>query len=315
MKYINHDYDFENESVSIRNLVRDCESGAYNLNPDHQRNVIHSAGWKRDIIDSLINVGDIPGVYFHPTNRIKTKFDSLDGKQRCSAIVECANDALKYDGKFFSKHDEEFRAKLLNTKVSVKSATRTLDDNEIEKFFLSRQYASNTKLGEKLNSQITTKTRQYLLGILGCEEKANSPLHCNLVHVKRSNNRFEHLEIMSRLMYCQINHGEGKIDLDGEKKFITWFNNEKCHSDTGVFKANIYILFQLLVSLNIPYSGSKTVYLPIFAAILKDSQHADNIRDYYSKGNKFNFKAVGGSHTSAFDRYIDIITTLSKHNK
>ena len=80
----------------------------YNLNPEHQRHVLHNDLWKSNIIMSLFTFKDTPAVYFHETTDDEypgNVYESLDDKQRCSAIYE--NFALI---NFISKWMKERRA-------------------------------------------------------------------------------------------------------------------------------------------------------------------------------------------------------------
>jgi len=304
---------FTPESVSVRNFVKDCESGMYNLDPIHQRNVIHPENWQSGIIDSIYCVGDIPGVYFHPVNDLHTAFDSLDGKQRCTSLIRFVQGKVRYNGKYYKDTDPKIISKIMTTKINVICASRKLTDKEIEKFFLSRQYASNTKLGEKLNSQITTSARKFLKDILEDEEEKESEFSKNLYKLKSSNNRYEHLEIISRLLYCWLNHASGKIDIDGEKKIMKWYNEIDCDSICAdAFMKDVGRLLRLMAVLGVKYSGSKTVYIPFFAAILAAEENAGKIKKYYIDGNKFNFPDVAGNHNITKTRYNEIMRIINK---
>ena len=304
---------FSSRSVSVYNVYRDCKDGIYNLDPIHQRNVIHPEAWKADIIDSLICVGDIPGVYFHPVGEHGATSDSLDGKQRLSAIVEFFDGTVKYNGKYFKDHSEATQIKFKQTPVNIITASRQLKPEEIEKFFLSRQNSLTTKIGEKLNSQITTIARKFLTTILKEGKASSSDLYNNLNKIKPTNIRFEHLEILTRLLYTWLHHKSKKIDIDGEKKIIKWFVDvdRSILEKKDKFKGDVEKLLELLVNLNINYSGSKNIYIPFFAAILTEAGNAVKIATYYQNGNKFNFGDVGGNHNIAKKRYEEIINIIA----
>ena len=56
------------ETISISALCHDIDDNFYNLEPEHQRNIIHSLEWKQKLIETIFTTGLIPTTYWHKNN-------------------------------------------------------------------------------------------------------------------------------------------------------------------------------------------------------------------------------------------------------
>ena len=45
---------FSTTNVQVESFVNSCKSGTYDLNPNHQRNVVHNINWQSEIIVSVL---------------------------------------------------------------------------------------------------------------------------------------------------------------------------------------------------------------------------------------------------------------------
>jgi hypothetical protein len=94
-------YELDTIRKTNGDLALQIKQGLLSLDPDHQRNVTHDNQWKSQILHSQIYERDIPDVYFHPCENEdgSRRYDSLDGKQRCSAIVDYIENKYSYTSK------------------------------------------------------------------------------------------------------------------------------------------------------------------------------------------------------------------------
>ena len=157
------------ETLTFKNFFNSFEDGLYNLNPEHQRDVVHNDEWKSGIIRSSLKFGDIPPVYFHTKTddtNLNT-YDSLDGKQRCSAIIEYMKNEFEYKctypESFYRKKYDQLssvdKQKFNNCKIDTKIHNTEMSLEDIQEFFADRQSHKTTTLGEHLNSMVASSLR------------------------------------------------------------------------------------------------------------------------------------------------------------
>ena len=77
---------WNDQTVSFGYFASQVGAGRIDLDPAHQRGVVHDTEWQSLVLHSGIVEGDIPEVYFHERGDTKI-WESLDGKQRSSAVV------------------------------------------------------------------------------------------------------------------------------------------------------------------------------------------------------------------------------------
>ena len=88
-------------TVTFIDLFLSVERNDYELNPEHQRDVVHDDIWQSGIINSALSIGDIPQVYFHTVIKEDGSSirESLDGKQRCMSIIRFIDNKYKFNPK------------------------------------------------------------------------------------------------------------------------------------------------------------------------------------------------------------------------
>lgn len=163
--------DWKSMNVDFDTFQQQAASGKYDLNPRHQRNVVHDADWKSAVLSSALMDGDIPATYWHPSAGDPNVRESLDGKQRCSAVLEYMDNEYRYRlddvlgmrGKFYKELPRELQRELNGCSLNMQIASRTLTDKEIERFFGRRQATKQTTCGEHLNSCVSSQLRKRLL--------------------------------------------------------------------------------------------------------------------------------------------------------
>ena len=176
----------------------------YDLDPIHQRNVVHTDKWQADIIDSGLRFGMIPTVTFHTrvaADGRNTK-ESLDGKQRCSAVVRFLSNEFRIRLPdhgvtrltYFKDLPDLLRYRIEDCTLDLKICSTTLTDQEIKDFFNRAQETKKTTPGEFLNSCITSYRRRVFY--------ANDDLVSARCHLLSPGTRHDHVAMFGRLWYA-----------------------------------------------------------------------------------------------------------------
>lgn len=284
----------------------------YNLNPSHQRNVVHSDEWKCGIIQSAYYYNDIPQVYFHPRKNSHgiDVFESLDGKQRCSAILEFFQDKFVYTlhepcsmyGKVYSELSTTDKMIINNSDIGVKVSHTTLSDEEIEEFFNIRQASKNTSIGEFLNSKLTSSIRTELLNVYKHDEVKQL-----FTYIKQSNKRFEHLEMLARFYYLfQNKHMNESELLDPENDTILQWWTTSSPTHIKHFKHFLIYVLEWIIAQEIKRPYAKVVYVPYFFFMLKNMSQLHVLETKLYNG-QFDWPHTTGDHSACFKRYTALI--------
>ena len=144
-------------NLPIGALVNLINDGDYNLNPEHQRGVVHSTKWKEDLIDSIFQTGCIPPTFWHPNDTDENiEYDSVDGKQRCATFVEFLGDThvWKWRGKKFNELSPQLQKRIRNFEVTIMKSTRKLTNCELKDTFNRFQVTKKTSFGEFYNADL-----------------------------------------------------------------------------------------------------------------------------------------------------------------
>jgi len=217
------------EDKTFRDLNSQIKLKRYNLNPVHQRAVVHNDTWKSNVLHSAMFDGDIPDVYFHPRTLedATEQLESLDGKQRCSAINDYMNNDFVYKmeepsfmtNKKYSELPKPFQDFVSNEcNIACRISNRTLTESEIQSFFQKRQNFKKTTGGEHLNSCITStiheEVRKYIGGNSERLEKAGFS----------KNDRHQYTEAVSYILRTFKRHGVHTTDCT-PTKLKEWFTS------------------------------------------------------------------------------------------
>jgi hypothetical protein len=217
------------EDKTFHDLNNQIKLGRYNLDPVHQRLVVHNDKWKSNVLHSAMFDGDIPDVYFHPRTLDDgtEQLESLDGKQRCSAINDYMNDHFVYKmeepsfmtNKKYSELPKPFQDFVAHAcKITIRISNRTLTESEIQSFFQKRQNFKKTTGGEHLNSCITSTihedVRKYIEGNSERLEKAGFS----------KNDRHQYTEAVSYILRTFKRHGVHITDCS-PTKLKEWFTS------------------------------------------------------------------------------------------
>ena len=274
---------WETRDTTFADFTAQSGRGEWVLDPEHQRDVVHNDTWKSGVINSALKIGDIPQVYFHTVTDEEglSFYESLDGKQRCSAIVDFLEGRYAFTpetaileqheecvGKTFSEFPALARQQLSRTKLSCKIFTRTMTDEEISEFFLIRQVTKVTTAGEKLNAQLKSRIRPQATEML-----SRRGVMTALDLVKKAGNRKAHVELLARLMFA---HRHPDIaDLDPSPKDLTdwWGRADQFHADElNLIEALIQRMVTLVLAVPAGWCWSKhakTTLLPVYNILQK----------------------------------------------
>ena len=284
-------YTWETHTIPFSVYKTGVDKKNYDLNPDHQRGVVHNKEWQKEIIRSACQFNDIPPVRFHTQYNADgtQRYESLDGKQRSMAIVEFMNDKFTVHFPEWGNETEKKYSELTlaqkqfidNRTLDVKVTRSSLDEDEISQFFQRAQQTKITQLGEHLNSDIGSKKREIAFEVL--RDRSITDI---ITIINPKNSRFSHLEIIARLLYCYDKDNHNGLFDTAPYKIKRWWNKKDVPDiDTNELKKTITLLLNIINNSKLSYKSSKTTYLPVFWYIMNHSTKIDKLIQYISKDN------------------------------
>ncbi len=269
------------QTVSFGDFKSQVEAGLVDLNPPHQRGVVHDHQWMSDVLHSGICDNDIPEVYFHQRkHRGREVRESLDGKQRCSAVVGYLNNEYAYTaaepdqmvGRKFEDLPEEWQNRLRHQcTLRLRIAQQTLTDEQIQRFFQKRQMAKRTTTGEHLNSCITSPLLRPFRNLMQEEEVAGW-----LQIIARSSKRESHLEMVARIARCYQEHEKPDCS---PAVLISWFVSEDVDVELPQMEKLVRTTLELLAGSQLKARSSKPVYLAVAQFLAKSVDEENNPDD------------------------------------
>jgi len=296
---------------------------SYNLNPKHQRGVIHDNNWKCSVITSLFTFKDIPAVYFHDAtdpNSGNKIYESLDGKQRCSAIYEfCTNQFpfQKQDSKtllptemegMIGKYFKDLTVKQVNYVNSFELVLRyynfTFSPLQIEAFFRLHQEQKATSSGEFLNSGASGLRNQISELIQDTEVKSA------LESFVRNNKRCTQLTataIIAHMFICR--HDDEYDDLKNIQLYKWWASSITFDTDEiNTIKLHIIHIAEFMKNVHMTYRYSKGNYCGVSWFLLKSMDMvAGFVKQHEVNGFSFPTNFTLGSHHCTMPRYDYIL--------
>jgi len=255
------------------------KSGVFKMDPEHQRDVVHDLDWQNGIIVSALTHGDVPQVYFHTVIQDdgSVKYESLDGKQRVSAIVnfmtnkfkfsyDVASDDGKYaglgilDGQKYIDFPPAMKSKIENCTLSVKIYKDRMSNSEITGFFLTRQHCKSTSLGEKLNASLSSRALKGARAVLASDI-------FDEINDLRAKKRYKGLEVI-----CHIGctyYAKSLSDIDGKNgSVLKWWNENPHEWSQEEIAEIIYVLHKTyLVIERVPKTWKWTTANPTIVAV------------------------------------------------
>lgn len=311
------------EHVSFDYFATQVREGLIDMNPEHQREVVHTDEWQGQIILSAITTGDIPELYFDEVlgeDGVIIK-RSLDGKQRGTAIVRFINGDIPFPkkakisdsriqclaGKKITDLTPQNQSVIKNLKIHYKVANRMLTDDEVTEFFLKRQNTKVTKHGEFLNSNLSSNKRNFIIKDMLERPDVESAMDIYRHKIPGTLKRSGDLELIAKCLYhythMETNH---RIDVSIGKLKTWWSSRDEIDNLTKVrFIARFLDTIAFIDEYSIANPG-KSVLLPIFAYICK--YRADMyLRAYFTHHKKFEGD-VAGDHGASRARFEFLVS-------
>ncbi len=295
-------------AMTIRTLIRSIENREYDINPTHQRNVVHTQDWKEELITSIFEVGSIPETWWHPVTDEKSReyFESVDGKQRISTIWDFHYNKIAWRGKNFSQLDQTAQNEFLGHKLSLRCSNRPLTPREIARIFEKLQQVKQTSLGEVLHSRRYPLTEQ-LEGLI----QRHGPL---LKKMKIGATRHQQLEAYGKSLDYWIRNGESEEALSPSCETYTvaetWDNlhqglDPKQLAQYEVQIKNTWETFTVPNLAKVPRKMAPGQWLPVFALLCETrAEDVESLKLYLNKNLPNIVSApetwpkVGGNHNA-----------------
>jgi len=297
---------FVPKATSIRDFVSQIDAGYYDLNPPHQRNVVHNDKWKSELIDSIFLSKPLGHPEFDTVICSRTglrKLRSLDGKQRCSTPWELIKGKFVYKGifppcrgKLFKDWPQIWQQELLNANINIIYTNETLTDDEVTKHFRLKQETKKTSTGETLNSVLSQRANLSR----NISQRSN-------FGATSSDTRMKCYETVVRICYLYSIFGTNKSYDPNKKTLIKFLENEK-DDDTiifGLYELLINDLFELISNTNYDNKWSKTFILPLACLMKENEDNKELVVEFVASeiNNKKKFyDDVGGSHSATNSR-------------
>jgi hypothetical protein len=292
---------FTTVNKSAKEFVSAVMDGSYDLEPEHQREVVHNDKWQSEVVkylmegkplgcpefDSVLDEDGVP------------KYRSLDGKQRCSAIVRFMTNQYAFKsnipgikGKKFMDWSKEWRTHLERSQFAICQSDSTFNDDEVSQFFMTKQNTKTTKTGEKLNSINSERIKL-------CRDIVTK------VALKRTD-RHAGLEMVSRMIYLIANIDSGR-KLDPKPAVLINYMKRIGLNDENLFNQyESFINKTICLNNSITYENqhNKTSLLPLLTLILRRPYNFNDISNFVIEklDNKKFYENVGGDHDATMDR-------------
>lgn len=311
-----------NQSINIQTLCDYVTNKSYDIEPEHQRNVVHDVFWKQSLIKSVFTNGLIPTTYWHivTDENGRCMHENLDGKQRISTLIEYKNNKFKYNGQYYDGLSVSLQNYYNMFTINLGVCDRELNEEEKHEIFEKLQIVKKTSLGEVLNSTYNNELKNNILSYIEkCNENVNTKKK-----LFDDNNRFGYLEIIGWSLYFYNNMLNNKIDNTLEQdKIIDFWNKFDIHLERNKNTFNTYKIYfnkfiNIFINNNIPYIKKKTTLIPLFYIIIKHNTVSEINLSKYISNNIIDIKnilkiKVNASHSACKER-IDLINKHIENN-
>ena len=318
---------FVSEKLNLETFNNKYKSNRLDLDPPHQRNVVHNNIWQSGIIESLI-LGTPIGTPEFDTFRYNGRniLRSLDGKQRAMAALRYINNKYKFkttntlleqmNNKLFNELPTQLQDYIMDIPFEIKITKGTLTDNEINSHFQKKQETKQTSAGEKFHSlPPCIRSRKVVFKIL----EDNSDILNILI---TNDNRMKKEELIHRMVYGVDAYLKKKIMDPKISQILNSYNNDTIDItliNSGVAQRIIHRLLILLNHIDVKNKSSKTFVLPLLALYLNVNQRDDANSAILEKFVKERvdddfYENVGGEHNATKSRRIKLLKDFNEYN-
>jgi hypothetical protein len=304
---------FTTINISAKTFVDQVQDLTYDLNPEHQRDVVHNDAWQSEVVKYLMDgkplgcpefdtVLDQDGI---------PKYRSLDGKQRCSAIVRFMTNQYPFKsnipgikGKYFKEWPREWRVHLERSQFAICQSEDTFSDKEVSEFFMTKQNTKSTKTGEKLNS-INSSRIKLCRGIASRVPFQKTERHADL-------------EMTCRMIYTIININSGKKIDPKPAVLINYMSYDDSHDEVNFKNYETIINKTICLNNSVSYESqhTKTSILPLLALVVTYKDNFGSVASFVKEkldNNKF-YENVNGEHDATTNRVKMLISEYNNWN-
>lgn len=310
---------WRDEMLSFESLLEQTARGKWNHSPPHQREVVHNDAWGCGIFESAICFGEIPSLVFHPRyTNTGVVFESVDGKQRASKILEGLQDKYKLkfsreelahiSNKYFSELSDLQQSEIKNLTIRVRIANRTLTDEEIYNLFTNLQHNKRTTKGETLNAMPSQ-----------ANELINQTVECLAEPFERvipKDTRKQRTEMTIRMLKSWCFPNDDAKALTEKPKLLDWFKTATIPTDAQLFKQAVATTLNILETCNLKHTQAQSTIMPVFRVLCyyihANPDKLGHVKDYIIGLEPDYFHYVGGDHSACVNRYLQIKEDIAK---
>ena len=302
------------ESITVEFMLAGIRSKSIDLDPEHQRGLVHSRKWQEGIIGSIFVIKMIPPVYFHTVFDGERYVDeSVDGKQRLTAILHYCNNEFKYTlddvpelkNKIFYELTPKLQHTILSFKLSVVKYNGQLDNSQIEYLFGRFNNTKTTRIGEKLNACVDSNAYTHIKqlaheGVMGA--------------IQPTNNRNQHMDSISRMAYMVYENTLTGITNDS---LYRWFHiTPYTKEDAKKLSCLIREVAGLMTELDLKNKNAKGRYLAVLWFLMKHDENDVHVLRTKGAHGRFDFTSSGnGSDHDRVKKKYKALCDFVRENK
>lgn len=304
---------FTTINISAKSFVESVKDGTYDLNPEHQREVVHNDVWQSEVIRYLMEGKPLGCPEFDTVQDEDgiAKYRSLDGKQRCSAIVRFMTNQYVFKsniqgikGKYFKDWSKQWKKHLERSQFAISQSEDTFTNDEVSEFFMTKQNTKTTKTGEKLNS-INSSRIKLARGIASRVPFQKTSRHADL-------------EMTCRMIYAIVNYDTDKKIDPKPSVLINYMSYDGGHDthNFGTYEKIINKTIRLNNSITYENQHAKTSILPLLALVLCRPDNFIGISNFVLEklDNLKFYENVNGEHDATTNRIRKLINAYDVWN-
>jgi hypothetical protein len=294
-----------NETNTVEFLLACIRGKTIDLNPTHQRGLVHPRKWQEGIIGSIFVIKMIPPVYFHQVVREddgRYVKENIDGKQRLTAILHYCDNEYKYTlddvpdlkNRYFRDLTPAMQHTILQFKISVMTYECELDKAQIEYMFGRFNDMKPARIGEKLNACLNGEAHPFVKQIV--EEGVVDA-------IQPTDTRNQRMECAIRMAFMVQEDSPKMLTNDA---LYDWFHTTTPFTtdDADHLRTRIRDVSDLMKGLELKNRNAKANYLAVLWFLMKeDAADADLLRTKGS-GGRFAFPSPSAQAQSNYSEAI-----------
>ena len=212
-------HKFHVDNTPVISLLKKVKRGEIDLNPDYQRGVVWSTEQQQSLIETLLSALPTPGIYLvelpysATKDGAKEKWESLDGKNRITAMYKFYNNELLVNGSKFNGLNEVEKELFEDTQIQCCTFRWDAFKNEDEKedYFRKLQQGKAMTTNEKIHSYTTTPVIRMCNTIY--------QRHTDLIKSITDTDKYQHIPVLMNIIHV-INTNQSKPNLAGRSETL-----------------------------------------------------------------------------------------------